>query len=151
MFAAVRVRGNVHLNPDIKKTLESLCLTRTNHLVLVPEKQLPMLKKAEAYVTYGEIEEKILVKVLKKRARLSGDKRIDEKWFKEKKIGSVEELAKNIISGKIVPKQLGIKPVFRLKPPRKGFERKGIKKSYSSGGALGYRASDINELINRMA
>ena len=42
-----------------------------------------------------------------------------------------------------------IKP-FRLNPPRGGFERKGIKVSFNSGGALGYRGEKINSLIKKM-
>ena len=42
-----------------------------------------------------------------------------------------------------------IKP-FRLNPPKGGFERKGIKVSFKSGGALGYRGEKINTLIKRM-
>lgn len=42
-----------------------------------------------------------------------------------------------------------IKP-FRLSPPKGGFERKGIKVSFKSGGALGYRADKINALIKKM-
>ncbi len=41
-----------------------------------------------------------------------------------------------------------IKPVIRLHPPRKGYE--GLKRSYSEGGALGYRGRDIDALIDRM-
>jgi large subunit ribosomal protein L30 len=41
-----------------------------------------------------------------------------------------------------------VKPIFRLSPPRKGYE--GNKKSYQNGGALGYRGKDINDLIQRM-
>ena len=52
--------------------------------------------------------------------------------------------------GKTDFKKIGVKPVFRLTPPKKGFGRQGIKKPYSIGGALGYRASDINDLLNRM-
>ena len=40
--------------------------------------------------------------------------------------------------------------VYHLQPPRKGFERKGVKKSFKQGGALGYRGSAINDLIKRM-
>ena len=39
---------------------------------------------------------------------------------------------------------------FYLNPPRKGFERKGIKVSFKAGGALGYRGEKINDLIQRM-
>jgi len=40
--------------------------------------------------------------------------------------------------------------VYKLHPPIKGFERKGIKKDYSIGGALGYRKDKIVSLIKRM-
>ena len=39
---------------------------------------------------------------------------------------------------------------FALNSPRGGFERKGIKKSFSEGGALGYRKDTINKLIKKM-
>ena len=40
--------------------------------------------------------------------------------------------------------------VYRLHPPRGGFERKGTKRTYIEGGALGNRKKDINTLIKRM-
>ncbi|MCK5107246.1 MAG: uL30 family ribosomal protein [Nanoarchaeota archaeon] len=40
--------------------------------------------------------------------------------------------------------------VFRLNPPRGGFERKGIKKPFKTGGALGNRDDKINILIKKM-
>jgi len=42
------------------------------------------------------------------------------------------------------------KKFFRLQPPRKGFGRKGTKRMFSAGGALGYRGEKINDLITRM-
>ncbi len=42
------------------------------------------------------------------------------------------------------------KKFFRLNPPRKGFGRKGIKKPFSVGGALGNRKEKISELVRRM-
>ena len=39
---------------------------------------------------------------------------------------------------------------FHLNPPRGGFERKGIKHSFEQGGALGYRAARMSELIKKM-
>jgi large subunit ribosomal protein L30 len=43
-----------------------------------------------------------------------------------------------------------LKKIFHLHPPRGGFERKGIKHSYTQGGALGYRGAKINALIKKM-
>ena len=45
---------------------------------------------------------------------------------------------------------LNIKKFFRLKPPSKGYERKGVKTAYKEGGALGYRGEEINQLLIRM-
>ncbi|MBW2996086.1 uL30 family ribosomal protein [Candidatus Woesearchaeota archaeon] len=47
-------------------------------------------------------------------------------------------------------KQEKEKKFFRLHPPRKGFERKGIKLPFKVGGALGYRGNKINDLIKKM-
>ncbi len=40
--------------------------------------------------------------------------------------------------------------VYRLSPPKGGFERKGIKTAFAVGGVLGYRGDAINALIQKM-
>ncbi|PJA20607.1 MAG: 50S ribosomal protein L30, partial [Candidatus Diapherotrites archaeon CG_4_10_14_0_2_um_filter_31_5] len=132
--------------------MKMLRLFRVNHLVLISEKKQmkKMVEKVKDYVTYGEIEAETLEKVLSKRAFLKGNKKVLIEYLKEKKINSFKELAEKIIKEEIQLKDLEIKPVFRLKPPKKGYERAGIKKAYSIGGALGYRATEINKLINKM-
>jgi hypothetical protein len=42
------------------------------------------------------------------------------------------------------------KKYFTLHPPRGGFEKGGIKKSFPNGGALGYRGAKMNDLIRKM-
>lgn len=42
------------------------------------------------------------------------------------------------------------KNVYFLAPPVGGFERKGIKKSFIVGGALGDRGDKINDLLKKM-
>lgn len=39
---------------------------------------------------------------------------------------------------------------FHLHPPRGGFERKGIKHSFTQGGAIGYRGNKMIKLIKKM-
>ena len=151
MLAAVRIRGEVNLNPKIKHTMELLRLHSVNHLVLVDEKDKGMLAKAQSFITWGEIDAAIFGLVLEKRGRLQGDKRLGKDFLDKQKAKSFEDLAKNILEGKTNAKALGIKPVFRLHPPKGGHNRAGIKKAYKIGGALGYRAADINVLIKRMA
>ena len=68
--------------------------------------------------------------------------------------GMLKKVANYITWGEIDDETLkllkGEKTPFRLHPPRKGFERKGIKIPFKKGGALGYRGDKINDLIKRM-
>ena len=152
MYVVIRVRGRHDIRKEVKETLEMLRLTRVNHAVLAKENpvQKNMVKKVSAYVTFGEVDEKTLAKMLEKRGRQKGNIKLDKEYFKTHKIKGVEELANLLVSGKKTLQELGIKPVLRLHPPKKGYERIGIKKSYSVGGALGYRGSDINQLALKM-
>jgi len=85
------------------------------------------------------------------RGKTIGKKNLTEQYLKEKTKLSVDEFIKEFFSFKKNLKDVpGLKLYFRLKPPVKGFERKGIKVPYSMGGALGYRKDNINNLIIRM-
>jgi large subunit ribosomal protein L30 len=44
----------------------------------------------------------------------------------------------------------GLKPVLRLHPPRGSKGWGGIKRSYTVGGALGFRGEAIRDLVSRM-
>jgi len=152
MFLVIRVRGRHDIRKDVKDTLKMLKLNRVNHAVLVNDspEQKSKIQKAGAYVTFGEIEENTLIKLLEKRARQKGDNKLGKEFFKKIKVKDSKELAKILLSSKKKLKEFGIKPVFRLHPPKKGYERAGIKKTYSVGGALGYRGIDINKIALKM-
>ena len=139
VFAVIRVRGIVNVNPDIKRTLELLRLKKVNHCVLLEENNVykGMLQIIKDYTTWGEIDKETLPKLITSRGMLAGDKEITEKY--------VKAILDNKFKYKEIPE---IKPLFRLSPPKKGYE--GIKRSFKNGGALGYRGKDINKLIGRM-
>jgi large subunit ribosomal protein L30 len=152
MFAIIRVRGPVKINRDIEFSMQLLNLTRANHCVLYPENEKikGMINKARGYVTWGEISNELLVKLLAKRGKAYNK---EGKLQKLKATLSEEEIAKlatNLLEGKTTIKNESMKPVFRLKPPSKGYDRKGIKKTFNEGGALGYRAANINVLLKKM-
>lgn len=151
-YAVVRVRGTTKIRKDIEDTMKMLNLTRVNHCVVVPETPSVrgMLEKAKDYITWGEINETTLARLIKFRGRLEGDNPIDDSYVKENtEFTSIISLAKSIVNDQFKYKDLKkVKPLFRLNPPRKGYE--GIKRSFQNGGALGYRGEKINELIERM-
>ncbi len=152
MLAVIRIRGSIGVKKDLNNTMKMLRLFRVNHLVLVNEEKQSrkMVEKVQDYVTFGEITSETLEKVLIKRAVIKGNKKVSVDFLKEKKINSFKELAEKLTAKEVSLKELEIKPVFRLSPPKKGFERAGIKKAFSAGGVLGYRATEINKLISKM-
>jgi len=149
MFAVIRIRGNVGKRVDLKSTLKMLRLDAPNNCAVVPETESykGMLQAAKDACTWGEIDEKTFVELLKKRLRLKGNKRVDEKVMKEMKIDSFEKFAKNILEGKIKMQEYDFQQNFRLTPPSKGF--KSVKLPFPKGD-LGYRAKEINKLLERM-
>lgn len=141
LLAVVRIRGLVGVKKDIISTLLMLRLDRVNHCVIVPKNPNfeGMLEKAKYFITWGEIDKETLEKLVAKRGRLAGDERITD-------VSRAKETAQMILSGKKVA-ETGIKPVFRLSPPSKGY--RSIKSLYPKG-SLGYRGVKINELLKRM-
>ncbi|BAM69273.1 MULTISPECIES: 50S ribosomal protein L30 [unclassified Methanothermobacter] len=151
MFAVVRVRGSAGVRRDIADTMEMLRLNRINHAVLVEDtpSYLGMLQKAKDYITWGEIDQETLTAMITKRARIIGGERLTDEYIKENtEYDSVEEFAGAVFRGEVKLEDAGIKPVFRLHPPRKGYE--AIKKAFNEGGSLGYRGEKINDLLKRM-
>lgn len=151
-YAVIRVRGHAGVNQDIEDTMRILNLMRINHCVVVPETEIVrgMLNKIKDYVTWGEVSVETLAKMVKFRGRLRGDLPIDDAYIKENsKFTSIISLSKVVAKDEFRYSDLReVKPVFRLSPPRKGYE--GNKKSFQNGGALGYRGEKINELVGKM-
>ncbi|KAA0007472.1 MAG: 50S ribosomal protein L30 [Thermoplasmata archaeon] len=152
VYGVVRVRGNINVKPEIKKTLQMLRLTRVNHCVLVEDtpSYKGMLNRVKDYVTWGEINQEVLAELIKSHGRIEGDKPVTDEYIgSATSYKSIDELSAAIVGGSIRYQELpNIKPVFRLNPPKGGYE--GIKRSFKNKGALGYRGDKINDLMRRM-
>ena len=119
-MAIIRVRGTVRINGNISHTLDILRLKK-KHVCVVVEKSSSSMGMIRKSKDYTTFGE------------------IDE------------ETEKQLISKRGKKDQEGkLKPFFELAPPRGGFEKKGIKKTFKQGGILGYRGAKINDLIKRM-
>ena len=150
-WAVVRVRGSVNVKPKIKETMRLMRLNRVNHCVIVPENETydGMLKIIKDYVTWGEVDVGTTELMLENSGKTSGNAIFTKKDLKDSSFKTMKALAKNLSEGKVVMRDVPkLKPLFRLHPPRKGYE--GVKRSFKEGGALGYRGEKINQLIRRM-
>ena len=152
-IAVIRVRGRAGVTRKVNDTLDMLRLYKQHGCVIVPNTPVyvGMIVKSKDYVTWGEVDEETLTLLLQKRGRIAGNKPLTEEYLKDKSKLDFKSFAKEVLeNNKKIKDVPGIKVYFRLMPPVKGFERNGIKKPFSMGGALGYRKEKINELIKRM-
>jgi large subunit ribosomal protein L30 len=151
-LAVVRVRGVSDIFREVKEDMKMLHLARNCHATLVDNRPsyLGMLKKAESYLAWGEISKETLMLLLKKRARLIGNKKVTDEYAQQVGRKSLDDLAEALLKGEVEYNRLpNVKPVFRLHPPSKGFNGK-VKRSYASGGVTGYQGDAINALLNKM-
>lgn len=119
-LAIILVRGMINVPQPVKDTLHMLRLRNTNVCVIVPDNP----------TTRG---------MIRKVKDLVTWGEIDDQTVKLLQ----EQRGARDTEG-------SLKPFFRLSPPKKGFERKGIKVPYKLGGALGDRGKEISALIQRM-
>ena len=138
MIAIIRIKGMVNINEDVENTLSRLRLRRKYacNLVDMNNKEINgMVKKIRNFVAYGEIDKPTLIDLIKQRGQnLDKTKKIDpekisEILLKEKKFNNT-----------------GIKPFFRLHPPRGGIN----SKDHFPIGVLGNHKEKINNLLRRM-
>jgi large subunit ribosomal protein L30 len=154
LLIAVRLRGESTGKPDVRDTLTSLRLEKKHHAsIYYNQPQVNgMLRKAKDVLTWGEVKSETMRRILEKKAEVKTGKKSINELPKELGFSSMDELTKAMTKGDVLPEKLwrsGVKPVFRLHPPKGGFKGT-IRRPYKSGGELGYRGAAINDLILRM-
>lgn len=150
IFAVIRIRSPRNKSPRAEKTLKSLRLNKVNHCTIIPHDSAHrgMLKKIKDIVTWGEIEDDTLVSLLKNNSNL-GEVLTDEYVSENTEYEGLEDFTDNVINGNADITDIpGLENLFRLHPPRGGF--KSVKKPYETGGSLGYRGKNINNLLRKM-
>lgn len=138
MIITIRISGLVGVPRNAREALFRMRLRRKYSAVLLKPstENLKLLKKLRNHIAYGDIDKETLTKLIEKRGQsLDKSKKIDAKKV-------IEGLEKKSL------KDLGLKPFFRLHPPRGGIEAKThfpIRK-----GVLGDNKRKINDLVRRM-
>lgn len=137
MIIAIRISGLVEMPMGAQETLFRMRLRRKYSAVLLQSTptNLKLLQSVRNFIAYGDIDPQTLALLIEKRGVSLDKKKIDAKKV-------LEQLEKKGLEGS------GLKPFFRLHPPRGGIDSKihyPIR-----GGVLGDNKKDINELVRRM-
>jgi len=149
-----RIRGTVSVRDTIRETMRVLNLQYSHRATLLPNTKQTrgFLKKIKDFITYGALSKEAVKLLLEKRARILGDKLLTEEYLsKNTKYKTFDKLADALFKGELLYKDIpNIKNYFKLPPAKGGFGRKGVKKTYPIGGALGDRGVKIDEFIKRV-
>lgn len=137
MILAIRISGLVEIPKKVNETLFRMRMRRKYTAVLLKptEQNLKLLKKMRNLIAYGTISPAGIKLLIEKRGQSIDKKKIDVAKV-------VEQLDKKNLQ------DLGVKPFFRLHPPRGGIDSKvhfPIRK-----GVLGDNQDKIEELMRRM-
>jgi len=137
MILVIRIAGMVNMDTPIQEGLHRLRLRRKYAAVLLKDtsENRKLLAHLRDYVAFGTVSEELVTKLLTARG-----KSLDGKPVK------VSEVVKGLSKKSL--QELGVKPFFRLHPPRGGIES---KKHYGVGkGILGDNKDNIGALVERM-
>jgi large subunit ribosomal protein L30 len=148
----IRIRGTINVSKREEDTLRMLRVDRNNYATIIDDRSdyKGMLQKAKDWITWGEPTVETVKAILEKRGKAPGDKKLTEEYIKELGFESFDDLAEKLVNCEVSINQIeGIKPFFRMHPPKKGFKT-SVKRPYKSKGELGYRGEKINELAVRM-
>lgn len=137
MILVIRISGMVEVPTTINDTLSRIRLRRKYAAVLLKETDdnYKLLSHIRNFVAFGTIDNATLTELVTKRGQALKGKKIDA----IKIVGDIEKKSLE---------ELGLKPFFRLHPPRGGIKS---KLHYPlKGGVLGDNKTDINVLVRRM-
>ncbi len=129
-----------------------LRLLRPNHCTLTdnePSKR-GMLQKSKEILTWGPVDYGVLENVIKKKGELEGGDPVTDEVIEEKtSYDDIGQFSRAVCDGEAELDDLeGMKKVFRLRPPKKGY--RNVRRSFSQDGSLGDRGEEINDLLQRM-
>jgi len=148
-LAIIRVRGRPGTDRDVQYALDMMKLRHVNNCVVIEDvpANVGTIKVIKDLVTWGPVTKQTLADLLRKYGRMPGNRKLTDADLKGR-FKSIDDFAAALFDGGATIGDVpSLKPLFRLKPPRKGY--KHVKLPFPRG-ALGNRGEKINELIARM-
>jgi len=151
LLLVLNLHGAINSSGPVREALEELKVVRRFSASVVPgdASTLGTLKLCKDRVAWAPIDADLLATLLKKRGMVSATKALDSASLKKMGYKSYEDLAAKMVKGDIRLSAVeGLRPFFRLAPPRGGFKR-SMRRAFSEEGLLGSNPK-LSELVRRM-
>jgi large subunit ribosomal protein L30 len=151
LYLVLNLHGKINSPKAVRETLRELKVERKFTATVVPDDgpTLGALKSCKDFVAWTPLDKATLATLLEKRGMVTESKHLDAKSLSEFGYGGFDEMAEKLLAGSQRLSELkGVRPFFRLSPPRGGF-RRSLRRQYSEGGMLG-KNPKLPEVVGRM-
>jgi len=151
LLLVVNLHGKINSSGPVRKALSELKVERKFSASLVPDDPatVGMLKLCKDYVAWAPTDAKLIAILLEKRGMVSEKARLDAHALTAMGFKKHEELAEKMLKEQLRLSQVrGVRPFFRLSPPKGGF-RSSLRKQFSEKGVLGNNPK-LPDIVRRM-
>jgi len=151
LLLVVNLHGKIDSSAPVRKALSELKVERRFSASVVPDDgpTTGMLRLCKDFVAWGPVDLKLLVELLKRRGMVTESRRLDAAALSALGFKKHEELASKIMKGEARLSSFeGLRPFFRLHPPKGGFKASSRRQA-SERGILGNNPR-LAELVKRM-
>ncbi len=151
LLLVLNLHGAINSSGPVRKALGELKVVRRFSASVVPgdASTLGTLKLCKDHVAWAPVDADLLATLLKKRGMVSTTKALDSASLKKMGYKDHDDLASKMIEGEMRLSAVeGLRPFFRLAPPKGGFKR-SMRRASSEKGVLGSNPQ-LGELVRRM-
>jgi large subunit ribosomal protein L30 len=151
LILVVNVHGSINSSAPVRRALAELKVIRKFTATVVPDDPatLGMLRRCKDYVSWSPVDADFLGSLLKERGMVSAERPLDQATLKSIGYKGYDDLARKMVEqGLRLSSFKGIKPFFRLAPPKGGFKR-SMRRQFTEGGMLGSNPK-LQETVKRM-
>ncbi|MDV3277620.1 MAG: hypothetical protein LYZ69_04035 [Nitrososphaerales archaeon] len=151
MFVVVNVHGKINSSDPVRKALGELKVERKFTASVVPDDAATVgtLKLCKEFVAWAPLDSDLLTTLLEKRGMVSESRRLDSAALSKLGFKKYKDLAEKILKeNKRLSAIGGIRPFFRLSPPKGGF-KSSLRRQYTDRGTLGSNPK-LPDIVRRM-
>ncbi|HYB75810.1 MAG TPA: uL30 family ribosomal protein [Nitrososphaerales archaeon] len=151
LLVVLNLHGAINAPAPVRSALEELKLEKRFSASVVPDdpSTLGALRLCKDRLAWAPIDEELLTTLLTKRGMVSTTKALDQHALKEMGYKDHGELATMMLKNGIRLSAVeGLRPFFKLAPPKGGFKH-SMRKSRSEGGVMGSNP-ELLDLVRRM-
>jgi len=151
LLLVLNLRGKIDSTDAVRKALGELKVERRFSATVVTDDAptVGMLRACKDFVAWSPVDSALLTRLLKSRGMVSESRKLDQDALKSMGFKKYEDLAEKIMKeGKRLSAHSGIRPFFRLSPPKGGYKLSSRRQA-TEKGILGSNPK-LPELIGRM-